>query len=203
MFTYMSWIVIGYGLAALLVHLFHRRYMRNERKDASESHYILVTRNHEHQLEWYIRALSWYARLRGECIRVTILDEASRDDTQAILSRLYNEAGISLNVMELPESAEEVFSRYSESAELERELDRSRELTGDVGSVRDEASDITSPAGKVGYLGNDIDSCKERASNIGSCSDSISGYGDLEQLVYIDLRVPQEANKIPYVHSRI
>ncbi|GIO35215.1 hypothetical protein J41TS12_00760 [Paenibacillus antibioticophila] len=142
MFTYMSWIVVGYGLAALLVHLLHRRFLRRTQKDVLETHYILVTRNHELQLEWYIRALSWYARIRGECIRVTVLDQASEDDTLAILRRLYHESGIRLNVIDMADTTDKVFNKNPESA-------------------------------------------------------------DRENRVHVDLRVPQEAAKIPYVHSRI
>lgn len=143
MFTYMSWILVGYGLAALLVHILHRRFLRRASKGASEMHYILITRNHENQMEWYVRALSWYARLRGESIRVTVLDQASQDDTLAILGRLYQASGIKLNVIDLPEAVE-----------------------GEV-------------------------LCKTPDSE------------DRENRVHVDLRVPQEAAKIPYVHVQI
>lgn len=142
MFTYMSWIVVGYGLAALLVHLLHRRFLRNEAKDVFATHYILVTRDHGHQMEWYIRALSWYAKIRGECIRVTVLDQESKDDTRAILERLYYESEVSLDIMDMPDAPDRLLSKNPELA-------------------------------------------------------------DRENQIHVDLRVPQEADKIPYVHVRI
>lgn len=142
MFAYMSWIVVGYGLAALLVHLLHRRFLRNAKKDVFATHYILMTRNHGHQMEWYIRALSWYAKIRGECIHVTILDQESEDDTHAILARLYYESSVSLDIMDMPEASDKLLCKNPELV-------------------------------------------------------------DRENQIHVDLRIPQEADKIPYVHARI
>ncbi|MEK4513092.1 hypothetical protein [Paenibacillus sp. FSL K6-2524] len=140
MIPYMGWILLGYGLAAVLVHVFHSRYLRSKRKGNKQIHYILVTHNHENQMEWYLRALSWYARLRGESLRVTVLDEGSQDDTLAIMQRMQNMSGMDLTVIGITEVQDEVEMRA-----------------------------VTSPDGG-------------------------------ENSMYIDLRVPQEAAKIPYVH---
>lgn len=139
MIPYMGWILLCYGLAAALVHMFHNRFSRSKRK-GKQIHYILVTHNHENQMEWYLRALSWYARLRGESLRVTVLDEESQDDTVAIMQRMQNMGGMELTVIGIT------------ATQNEEEM-RAR----------------TSP---------------------------VEG----EDAKYIDLRLPQEAAKIPYVH---
>ncbi|RRJ62309.1 hypothetical protein EHV15_04605 [Paenibacillus oralis] len=138
MVPYMGWVLLSYGLAAALVHFLHGIYLR--RKSTIRTiHYILVTSNHENQMEWYLRALSWYARLRGLPLRVTVLDEASEDDTLAIMRKLQTQGDMELTIIGLA-------------------------------AVRKE--DVEAQVAKMA--------------------------GDAP--VCIDLRIPQEANKIPYVH---
>ncbi|MDN4066427.1 hypothetical protein NYE70_15250 [Paenibacillus sp. FSL R5-0407] len=140
MVSYMGWIVLSYGLAAVLVHFLHGVLLREKPKDGKRLHYILVTHNHGNQMEWYLRALSWYARLRGESVKVTVLDEASQDDTVAIIQRLRDQAGIELTT--------------------------------------------------IGLMTADADEISRQAT----------AWTEEEIQVYVDLRVPQEAAKIPYVH---
>lgn len=138
MVPYMGWVLLSYGLTAALVHLLHGIYLWRKPKD-NAIHYILVTSNHENQMEWYLRALSWYARLRGLRLRVTVLDEGSEDDTLAIMRKLQAQGDMELTVIGLA-------------------------------AVRKE----------------DVDAQTAH----------ITG----ESPVCIDLRIPQEAGKIPYVH---
>ncbi|MNW53877.1 hypothetical protein D3C74_314550 [compost metagenome] len=91
-------------------------------------------------MEWYVRALSWYGKLRGLSLHVTVLDVASEDDTLAILQRLHDQEGLDLNIVGMSVIDEE-----------------------DLGL----------------HMINNVD---------GSTP------------VYVDLRVPQEASKLPYVH---
>ena len=94
------------------------------------------------RIKWNgIRRLSWYARLRGESLRVTVLDEGSQDDTLAIMQRMQNMSGM--------------------------DPDGDWALTEERDEVEMRA--VTSP-------------------------------DEGENSMYIDLRVPQEAAKIPYVH---
>ncbi len=140
MVSYMGWIMLGYGLAAILVHFLHGVLLRRKPKDGKRLHYILVTHNHGNQMEWYLRALSWYAGLRGESVKVTVLDEASEDDTLAIIQRLRNQSGIELTTIGL--------------------------MTADAEEINRQTALWT----------------------------------EEEIKVHVDLRVPQEASKIPYVH---
>lgn len=140
MVTYMGWVLLGYGLAAMLVHLLHGVLRRRQPKNGKRLHYVLVTHNYENRMEWVLRALSWYARLKGETVKVTVLDEASQDDTLEIIRRLQNQAGIELTVIGL------------------------------MAASGDEVA-------------HDSDALTEE-----------------EIKVHVDLRIPQEAAKIPYVH---
>jgi hypothetical protein len=134
-------VLLGYLLAAVAVHLLYRRSVREGSGLSRRSaHYVLVTSNHGRQLEWYLRALSWYAKLSSMSHLVTLVDEHSEDDTLAIAERFSKAEGLELQVIRF-------------SGELSREdlVQHSPELQ------------------KNGFL-------------------------------FIDLRQPGEAAKIPYVH---
>ncbi|WP_068620608.1 hypothetical protein [Paenibacillus tuaregi] len=134
------WILLCYGLAAMLVHLMHRLYIRRQADKPRREHYILVTRNHGQQMEWYLRALSWYSRIRGKDCRITVFDEDSEDDTLAITHRIHKSGELELSVIKLS------------------------------GAVQED--ELWRQAGKA----------------------------EGETALIIDLRLPMEAAKIPYVH---
>ncbi|MNW39652.1 hypothetical protein D3C74_167440 [compost metagenome] len=141
MIPYLGWILFAYGMAAATVHMIYRLDLRKRSNHSVRVNYVLVTHNHENQMEWYVRALSWYGRLRGLSLNVTVLDVASEDDTLAILQRLHNQEGLELKIVGISEVHEE-----------------------DIGQHMIHIMD-----------GNNTP-------------------------VYVDLRVPQEASKLPYVH---
>lgn len=135
-------IILGYGLAAIWVHVLHGRYTKLESSGArrNEIHYMLVTCNHAGQMEWYLRAIAWYASVRGQNHRITVLDDGSHDDTMAIMERMRRANGMELIVIILSEEhGEDELQRLTFALEQEKAL-------------------------------------------------------------YIDLRLPMEATKIPYVH---
>lgn len=140
MVPYMAWILFSYGVAGVLVHLFHSRHLKYKPNSRKQVHYILVAHNHENQMEWYLRALMWYSCLRAQSLRITILDEGSQDDTLAIIERMKDANGMNLTVIGMAEMRNE------------------HEIIGH------------------------------------------SNPDDGEQAKFIDLRIPQEAAKIPYVH---
>ncbi|WP_223065968.1 hypothetical protein [Paenibacillus caui] len=135
------WILLGYGLAAAVVHWLYSRSNGGMSGSRGRSiHYVLITRNHGRQLEWYLRAICWYAGLRSTHPTVTLIDEDSEDDTLAIAERMRRFEGIHLQVIK--------FSGVLSKEELER---HSPDFQG-------------------------------------------------ESVLFIDLRQPGEASKIPYVH---
>jgi hypothetical protein len=89
------WILAVYALAIAAVHALHAS---QKQKDSRHIHYILVTSNHEHQIEWYIRALGLYALITGKRIQLTVLDVNSKDDTLSIIERLEDHTGVELSV---------------------------------------------------------------------------------------------------------
>ncbi|MNJ56184.1 hypothetical protein [Paenibacillus fonticola] len=139
MVPYMAWILFTYGIAVVFVHLSHSRYLRYKPDPRKRVHYILVAHNHENQMEWYLRALIWYSCLRAQTLRITVLDEDSKDDTLAIVERMKHANEMNLTVIPITklQDANEVL----------------------LHGAPDEG----------------------------------------ELLTYIDLRIPQEAAKIPYV----
>ncbi|MFC7678573.1 hypothetical protein [Paenibacillus sp. GCM10028914] len=99
MVAHLLWILVIYGIAVALVHmLYARRHRGDSSKRRPGLHYVLITSNHEWQVEWYLRALSLYALLSGTRVRVTVLDDRSDDDTVNIVHRLMNLSGIELVV---------------------------------------------------------------------------------------------------------
>lgn len=140
MIPYLGWILFAYGMTAAIVHMIYWLQLKKKPGQSVRVNYVLVTHNHENQMEWYVRALSWYGKLRGLSLHVTVLDVASEDDTLAILQRLHDQEGLDLNIVGMSVIDEE-----------------------DLGL----------------HMINNVD---------GSTP------------VYVDLRVPQEASKLPYVH---
>lgn len=108
MLTPLLSILLVYAAAIAAVHAFHAWHKRRERRAI---HYILVTFNHERQIEWYVRALGFYAWVTGKRIRLTVLDLHSDDATLGIVRRLKGLAGMELSVT----TDESVLSRAGDS----------------------------------------------------------------------------------------
>ncbi|MDQ1911270.1 hypothetical protein RAC89_12520 [Paenibacillus sp. GD4] len=78
-----------YAVGILLIHWLHWRFQR--RGLERMMHYVLVTRNNQLQVEWYIRSLGFFSWLKGRAITVTLVDEGSTDETLSIVARLSEE----------------------------------------------------------------------------------------------------------------
>ena len=142
MVDHLLWILAIYGAAVALVHWMHaRRKVSGSCRRRPDVHYVLVTSNHERQVEWYLRALSLYALLNGTRVRVTVLDDRSEDQTKLIAQKLCHLSGIETTILD-----------HGSSPEMVRDLNEKK------GRVQDGS-----------YF-------------------------------YIDLRIPMEAARIPYVH---
>lgn len=162
MVAHLLWILVIYGAAVTLVHVIYA-YRRKREKQGADKHYVLVTSNHERQVEWYLRALSLYAVLNGNRVRITVLDDKSQDLTKHIIQKLWGLPGIELEIREL-EGQED--SRLPAKPVV------------NIGETE-----------QRGVLGMDVD-------RIGA------GNGMLlpdHAFYYIDLRMPLEAARIPYV----
>ncbi|MCS7459960.1 glycosyltransferase family 2 protein [Paenibacillus doosanensis] len=78
------WIFGCYGASIALVHWCYRRHRDTGR---NVTHVLLLTHNNQNQVEWYIRSLLFFSRLKGREVHVTLADEGSTDDTLAIAER--------------------------------------------------------------------------------------------------------------------
>jgi len=64
MVAQLIWIAAVYVSAAVIIHMLHNREQKRQSPRVVKwIHYILITRNHESVVEWYIRALTFH----GEC----------------------------------------------------------------------------------------------------------------------------------------
>ncbi|WP_150270530.1 glycosyltransferase family A protein [Paenibacillus tepidiphilus] len=83
------WIAVVYAFAAMLVHILHNRERtRQKLRIGKVLHYIMITRNHEAVVEWYIRMLPVQAFLTGKPLYVTLIDDGSDDRTVTVAARL-------------------------------------------------------------------------------------------------------------------
>ncbi|MNC46124.1 hypothetical protein D3C75_951270 [compost metagenome] len=79
-------IIGAYGLAAAILHAAYAKHRR--RSGMACTTFVLIMRNNELQVEWYLRSLLFVSRLRGRKIQIAVSDEGSEDDTLAIVRRL-------------------------------------------------------------------------------------------------------------------
>jgi hypothetical protein len=79
------WILGCYGISVAVLHICLGTYLQKTKKAAK---ILLITKNNQAQIEWYIRSMFFFSRLRGRDLTVTILDEGSTDDTGKIIERL-------------------------------------------------------------------------------------------------------------------
>ncbi|WP_242403936.1 hypothetical protein [Paenibacillus pini] len=100
--TTLLWITAIYMLAALLVHVFYRWHKRREERSKPDLDYVLVTSNHERQIEWYLRAFDIFALLSGKRLRITVFDDQSVDQTLDIVERMDHSASMELSVYTQP-----------------------------------------------------------------------------------------------------
>lgn len=106
MIAQLIWIMCIYASAAALVHLLHHQAQSRAAAGSGRKrlHYILITRNHEAVVEWYLRVLAIYALCTGRTLQVTVVDDGSEDGTMAVASRMaYHSSSIECApVMPLP-----------------------------------------------------------------------------------------------------
>ncbi|MBP1992634.1 hypothetical protein [Paenibacillus eucommiae] len=79
------WIFGCYGISIALLHIWFG-FKNNKQRSAAQV--LLITRNNQSQIEWYIRSMFFFSRIRGRELQVTILDEGSTDETMRIIERL-------------------------------------------------------------------------------------------------------------------
>jgi hypothetical protein len=99
------WIVGSYAVGIALVHWMHRK---SQKRRVRFTHYVLMTRNNQLHMEWYLRSLYFFSSLKGREISVTIVDEGSSDDTLEIAERIGHEKDVPIRF----ESGEEAMETF-------------------------------------------------------------------------------------------
>lgn len=127
MFVGMLCIIGSYGLAVALVHACHS-FFRWERKQPVT--YLLITRNNELQLEWYLRSLLVLSWVKGRKIRVKVLDEGSTDDTCGIALKLASVRPEEIQVLPLEhaDQLEDIIARHEREEAVMVRITNQREL---------------------------------------------------------------------------
>lgn len=83
----LCWILGCYGLAIVLVHALGRlNWLRSG--NAAPAQVVLLTRNNQTQIEWYLRYISLVSWWKGRPVRVMLTDSGSTDETLAIAEKL-------------------------------------------------------------------------------------------------------------------
>ncbi|MEC0227881.1 hypothetical protein [Paenibacillus alba] len=85
MWVGLLWILGCYGISIAVLHLL---FGNQKGKSKKQTKILLVTKNNQNQIEWYIRSLFFFTRLKGNEVTATIFDEGSSDDTRKIIERL-------------------------------------------------------------------------------------------------------------------
>ncbi|MEK3719081.1 hypothetical protein [Paenibacillus sp. FSL H8-0034] len=79
------WIVGSYAASIVLMHWYYRRELQASPKKV----YVwLITYNNQTQVEWFIRSLQFFSKLKGRDIQMIVADQGSTDETLAIAERL-------------------------------------------------------------------------------------------------------------------
>ncbi|WP_052087945.1 hypothetical protein [Paenibacillus wynnii] len=116
------WIIVVYASAVVFVNLLHiREKMRQSPRSGEWIHYILITRNHETVIEWYVRALTLHSFLTGKRLRVTCMDDNSDDDTLLLVMKM-KQSGCSLEVEALEHLEERSTAQRDGNLGLEQEI---------------------------------------------------------------------------------
>jgi hypothetical protein len=78
-------IVLGsYGLCVTLIHVWYSR-----RSDEPQViHYVLITNNHQTQIEWYVRYFLFRSWVKGRETKITVAEQGSTEETLEIANRL-------------------------------------------------------------------------------------------------------------------
>ncbi|OCT13144.1 hypothetical protein A8709_20580 [Paenibacillus pectinilyticus] len=100
-----------YGVSIIMLHLLFGSRKGNAKKPAS---ILLVTKNNQNQIEWIIRSLFFFSRVKGSHVTATVIDEGSSDDTRAIIERLSQTYSLELRVQSDYDAVDRFLSQHDE-----------------------------------------------------------------------------------------
>jgi predicted ATPase len=73
----------SYGLAVMLIHALFRRQQAKAKNRLMRC--VLITKNNEGQIEWYLRSFLFFSRMGGRQMVIYVFDNESTDETRGIL----------------------------------------------------------------------------------------------------------------------
>lgn len=85
MMTGLLWIVGVYGAFVAMLHVVYR--LQRGRETERSVHVVLVTKDNGLYIEWYLRSLVFFSRVRGRSVSITVIDEGSADETVPIIEQ--------------------------------------------------------------------------------------------------------------------
>ncbi len=96
------------ALIALCIYLtgvlwVHWNYRRLHHNGTVTEHYVLITKNNQLQIEWMIRSLLLAYWIKGKSLKISVLDQNSRDETLMIVGRLSQFRNISVRSIQASE----------------------------------------------------------------------------------------------------
>lgn len=112
-----------YGVSIIVLHLLLRK--GTAKKPATV---LLVTKNNQNQIEWVIRSLFFFSRVRGNQVKATIIDEGSSDDTREIIERLSHTYALELRLQSDYDAVDRFLSQHDEDPVVLVHLSNREEL---------------------------------------------------------------------------
>lgn len=110
-------IIACYATCVGFVHLAHLVKVTKASGEDSES-WIVITRNHQHHIEWILRSLLIVYWLKGRGLRVIVIDRNSHDQTLSIVERLSATCPLQFSVVYSSTELEKVLSNYTNLNEV-------------------------------------------------------------------------------------
>lgn len=104
------WIIGCYAACIALVHMIHLW----KKPDASQREtWVIITHNHQHKVEWMLRALLLASWFKGKAINLYVVDRGSSDHTVQIIQRLAEHNPFPWTIVSTEEELEQVMQGWS------------------------------------------------------------------------------------------
>jgi hypothetical protein len=114
-----------YGVSISMLHLLFGTRKGTKKKPAT---ILLVTKNNQNQIEWVIRSLFFFSRVKGNQVKATIIDEGSSDDTKEIIERLSQTYALELRFQTDYDAVDRFLSQHEEDPVVLVHLSNREEL---------------------------------------------------------------------------